>query len=185
MRKRLVAAALALVSVPAARALILVGATVPALTSQRMKPTEPGTPGDPRWQGQVRLKDGRTFVTDGGLAIDAALARPDPLPARVLAAKVLEDYLAAKPKDEFSVNDLKKAANGRNLHRANRRRPERNLYRLSAPYPAGGIAAHPGGRGSQTRGGRLERGCRRRADAGGALAGSLGPNPAFVDLLQP
>ena len=113
MRKRLVAAALALVSVPAARALILVGATVPALTSQRMKPTEPGTPGDPRWQGQLRLSDGRTFVTDGGLAIDAALARPDPLPARVLTAKVLEDYLAAKPKDEFSVNDLKKAANGR------------------------------------------------------------------------
>ena len=113
MRKRLVAAALALVSVTAARALTLVGATVPAPTSQRMKPTEPGTPGDPKWQGHLRLSDGRTFVTDGGLAIDVALARPDPLPARVLTAKVLEDYLAAKPKDEFSVNDLKKAANGR------------------------------------------------------------------------
>ena len=93
--------------------LMVVGATVPVVTSQHMKPTQPGTPGDPKWQGQVRLSDGRTFVTDGGLAIDAALAKPAALPARVVPAKVLENYLAAKPKDEFSVNDLRKAADGR------------------------------------------------------------------------
>jgi hypothetical protein len=113
MRKRLLPAALALVAVHAAAAPIALSALVPAFQSQPMKPTAPGTPGDPKWQGQVRLSDGRTFVTDGGLAIDAALARPDPLPARVLAAKVLEGYLAAKPKDEFSVSDLRKGANGR------------------------------------------------------------------------
>jgi hypothetical protein len=33
-----------------------------------MKPAVPGTPGDPVWQGTVHMSDGRTFITDGGLA---------------------------------------------------------------------------------------------------------------------
>src|SRR5690606_3003252 len=47
-----------------------------------MTPTVPGTRGDPQWQGVLRHRDGRTFVTDGGLAIDAALARPATLPQK-------------------------------------------------------------------------------------------------------
>lgn len=98
--------------------LILVSAGVPAVTAQqqRMKPTAPGTPGDPKWQRHLRLSDGRTFVTDGGLALDAALAKPATLPGEVLSSassKVLEGYMAAKRKDECSVSELKKAANGR------------------------------------------------------------------------
>src|SRR5688572_30352020 len=54
-----------------------------------MTPTAPGTSGDPAWQGIVRLSDGRVFVTDGGLAIEAALAKPAKLPDRELAAKIL------------------------------------------------------------------------------------------------
>jgi len=87
------------------------------VTSQeRLKPTPPGTQGDPKWQRQLRLSDGRTFVTDGGLAIDVALARPAAPPSEVLGSasgKVLEGYLAARPKDEFRIADLKKAADGR------------------------------------------------------------------------
>lgn len=83
------------------------------LAQTPMKPTAPGTPGDPTWQGIVRLSDGRTFVTDGGLAIDAALAKPAKLPDRELAAKVLEDYVNASHKDEYGFSDLTAAASGR------------------------------------------------------------------------
>ena len=84
-----------------------------AQTQKRMTPTAPGTPGDPTWQGTVRLTDGRTFVTDGGLAIDAAIAKPAQRPDRELAAKVLEGYLNAAHKDECSFSDLTAVATGR------------------------------------------------------------------------
>jgi hypothetical protein len=77
-----------------------------------LKPTAPGTPGDPTWQGILRMRDGRTFVTDGGLAMDAALVKPATLPDRELPAKVLEDYLGAPHKDECGLKDLNAAASG-------------------------------------------------------------------------
>ncbi len=84
-----------------------------AQTQKPMKPTVPGTSGDPAWQGTLRLTDGRTFITDGGLAIDAALAKPAKLPDRELAAKVLEDYLNAAHKDECTFGDLTAAVTGK------------------------------------------------------------------------
>jgi hypothetical protein len=51
-------------------------------------------------------------VTDGGLAIDAALARPAKLPDREVSAKILEDYLGAAYKDECGFKDLDAAASG-------------------------------------------------------------------------
>ena len=51
------------------------------------------------------MRDGRTFVTDGGLAIDAALAKAAKLPDRELATKILEDYLGAAHKDECGFKD--------------------------------------------------------------------------------
>jgi hypothetical protein len=84
-----------------------------AQTQKPMTPTPPGTPGDPVWQGTLRLTDGRTFVTDGGLAIDAALAKPARLPDREIAPKVMEGYLNAAHKDEYSFSDLTAATTGR------------------------------------------------------------------------
>jgi hypothetical protein len=78
-----------------------------------MKPTVPGTPGDPVWQGTVHLSDGRTFITDGGLAVDAAFARPSTLPTRDVAARVLEEYLKASHKNECGFADLTLAATGK------------------------------------------------------------------------
>jgi len=75
-----------------------------------MKPTVPGTPGDPVWQGTLRMSDGRTFITDGGLAVDVALARPAALPAREFPAKLLEDYAKASHKNEYGFTDLTLAA---------------------------------------------------------------------------
>ena len=87
-------------------------ATQALAQSKPMQPTAPGTPGDPAWQGVVR-SDGRTFVTDGGLLIDAALARPDKLPEREIPARVLENYFKATLKDEYGFSDLKAAASGK------------------------------------------------------------------------
>ena len=99
------------------RHIIITAATIVLLTTQvtwaqkqpPMKPTAPGTRGEPAWQGVVRASDGRTFITDGGLAIDAAIAKPAKLPARELAAKVLEGYLAAAHKAEYSLSELRVA----------------------------------------------------------------------------
>ena len=81
-------------------------------TRTPMKPTAPGTPGDPTWQGTVHMNDGRTFITDGGLAVDAALAKPSVLPTREVPAKVLEDYIKAAHKNEYGFDDLTRAGNG-------------------------------------------------------------------------
>jgi hypothetical protein len=78
-----------------------------------MKPTAPGTAGDPVWQGVVRLSDGRTFITDGGLAIDTALAKPPTLPTREIPGKVMETYLNAERKDEYGFSDLTPAPSGK------------------------------------------------------------------------
>jgi hypothetical protein len=99
-------------------AVLAVMAAVLASTplAAQMKPTAPGTAGDPAWQGIVKLTDGRTFVTDGGIALDAALAKPAALPERVLppaSAKTIERYLAAALKDECASADLKPNPNGR------------------------------------------------------------------------
>lgn len=78
-----------------------------------MTPAAPGTPGDPKWQGIIHMSDGRTFVTDGGLAVDAALARPAALPERVVSGKVLETYFGAAHPDEYGFADLTAAVSGR------------------------------------------------------------------------
>lgn len=95
-------------------ALLAVVATAQLLVAQTpLKPTTPGTSGDPAWQGVIRLADGRTFVTDGGLAIDAAIAKPAQLPSRELPSKVLDQYLNGSHKDEYGFSDLTAAATGR------------------------------------------------------------------------
>ena len=102
-------------TVAVATALVL-GLAAPVFVAQQpAKPAAPGTPGDPTWQRVVRLNDGRTFVTDGGLTIDAAIAKPAVLPTEVLSVasgKVVEGYLTATLKDEFSLAELKRAATG-------------------------------------------------------------------------
>lgn len=93
-------------------ALVLaIGAFGMADSVAQAKPPSP-VDGTPAWKRMVRIADGRTFVTDGSLAIDVTLARPSPPPAQVLSggtAKVLEGYLSAQLKDEFGLSELKKS----------------------------------------------------------------------------
>jgi hypothetical protein len=61
----------------------------------------------------VRLYDGRIFVSDGRLALDAAVAKPADLPRQALPgpiAKVIERYLAAELPDEFELSQLTRRA---------------------------------------------------------------------------
>jgi hypothetical protein len=97
----------------AAVAALLIALPASAQTRTPMKPTAPGTAGDPIWQGTLRMTDGRTFITDGGLAVDAALAKPAALPARELPGKVLEDYLKAAHKNDYGFADFTLAAKGK------------------------------------------------------------------------
>lgn len=77
------------------------------LTAQpAMTPAIPGTPGDPVWQGTLRTPDGRTFVTDGGLVIDTAIAHPATLPEREFPPKLLQDYFGATHTDEYGIGDF-------------------------------------------------------------------------------
>jgi len=83
------------------------------LAQNRMTPAVPGTRGDPIWQAVVRISDNRTFLTDGGLAIDAALAKPPRLPEREVPGKVLETYFSAAHSAECTFADLKATASGK------------------------------------------------------------------------
>ena len=74
-------------------------ASQPLVAQSRMKPTAPGTSGDPIWQGVVLLSDGRRLVTDGGIAIDAALAKLPKLPEKEFPGKVIENYFSLPLKE--------------------------------------------------------------------------------------
>ena len=89
---------------------LVVGA--PALWAQRMTPTTPGSAGDPQWQAVTRLTDGRTFVTDGGMAIDTAIAKVAKLPEKEYPGKIIETYLDAPHQQEYGFADFKAAASG-------------------------------------------------------------------------
>jgi len=100
----------------AALAVAMAVMIVPALVAQRQQPMTPATPGtvaDPTWQGRAKLSDGRVLVTDGALAIDAAVVKVAKLPERELPSKVLEDYLKLPHKDECGLNELTAAVSGR------------------------------------------------------------------------
>ena len=76
-----------------------------AVAQNNLTPTMPGSPA-PVWQRMVQLDDGRTFVTDGGMAIDAALVKP-PLPNNApVSGKIIERYLSADLPNEFSLSQL-------------------------------------------------------------------------------
>ncbi len=90
-------------------ALICALASTVAL-AQRSMPPPPSMVMPPVWSSSVQLPDGRTFVTDGGLAVDAAVAKAEPLPAAALPAetgRVFDGHLKVSHTDEIDLADLK------------------------------------------------------------------------------
>ena len=74
-----------------------------------LTPSSPASVGPPVWSRSVPMPDGRTFVTDGGMAIDASVARPSTMPAAVLGPQsgvLLSRHFAAQFDDEVGFRDL-------------------------------------------------------------------------------
>ena len=94
-------------------ALALLAQTLLAQSKTPLKPTTPGSSGDPVWQGVVKMSDGRTFLTDGGMAIDTAVAKPAKLPEREFPGTILEKYFSAAHRDEYRFSDLTAVASGK------------------------------------------------------------------------
>ena len=89
--------------------LALVPAQLMAAQTRNVPP--PATPGSKSitWNRMLKLSDGRTLVTDGALAIDAAIAKPAIMPATVLppsTAKIMEGHMSAQLPDEFGLAQL-------------------------------------------------------------------------------
>jgi hypothetical protein len=60
------------------------------------------------------MSDGRTFVSDGGLAIDAAFAEPGTFPPDVIPGAALERLLFSAPlPNEFGLTQLSAESDGR------------------------------------------------------------------------
>ena len=60
----------------------------------------------PQWNSIARLDDGRTFVTDGIIVLDATLAEPANLPTETVPTAWLQAFLSTAQPDEFRFRDL-------------------------------------------------------------------------------
>lgn len=83
-----------------------------ALTAQqpRIKPSSPEVVAPPQWTRVLKMPDGRTFVTDGGISIDVKIAKPMTLPSVVLppeSGKIIADRMATPHDREIGLGDLR------------------------------------------------------------------------------
>ena len=92
--------------------LIVLAAT--ALAQQpRTAPSSPSVVAPPKWSRVMKMPDGRTFVSDGALSIDAALAKPADLSSLTLipaGGKLMTGYFTAPYDKEVSLGDLSTGA---------------------------------------------------------------------------
>jgi hypothetical protein len=91
-------------------ALILAAASVTVVFAQNKPiPQGPAVVGPPIWTRAIKMPDGRTLVSDGALAVDAAIAKPASLPTVVLPVEsgtILERQMNAAPTDEVALISL-------------------------------------------------------------------------------
>jgi hypothetical protein len=88
---------------------VIAGAAGLSAQAPSGKPSSPEVVAPPMWSRVLQMPDGRTFVTDGGLSIDAAFAKPAALPTNVLApesAKILAGYFTVPHDQEFGLGEL-------------------------------------------------------------------------------
>ena len=85
-------------------AALLAAATV--FAQQKITPSSPASQEPPVWQRVVQMPDGRTFVTDGGMAIDVAVAKPPRLPDATQPGAVFARLLTRPYTAEIGLSDL-------------------------------------------------------------------------------
>jgi len=89
--------------------LALPAANIDAIQVNPQK-SNPNVVAPPAWQLAIEMPDGRTFVSDGGLAVDAKIAKPDAMPKKVLPVangKIIAGRLTAKFTDEIALSALR------------------------------------------------------------------------------
>jgi hypothetical protein len=95
-------------------ALLVAGlwAVSPVIAQQPSRPqlSSPAVKAPPAWWRLLPMPDGRTFVTDGGLSVDAALAGQAGLPSEILPPETgarLAGLLAGRFEHESKMGDLR------------------------------------------------------------------------------
>jgi hypothetical protein len=81
-----------------------------AAQEHQAAPSSPSVVAPPAWSRVLNMPDGRTFVTDGALSIDAKFAKPAALPSVVLppeSAKNIAGRLTAPYKNEIAFGALR------------------------------------------------------------------------------
>ncbi|HEX5214092.1 MAG TPA: hypothetical protein VFV98_01445 [Vicinamibacterales bacterium] len=90
--------------------LIALPAVATVVAQDKPKPSSPSVVAPPVWQLAITMPDGRTFVSDGALAVDAKIARPDAMPKKVLpveSGKTIAGRLTGKYADEIALSGLR------------------------------------------------------------------------------
>ena len=91
---------------------IVLFATV-AAAQPAARPSSPDVETPPVWTRTLQMPDGRTFVSDGGLAVDAEIVKPASLPQTVIppsSSKIVAGHLTAPHKTEIALADLRPGA---------------------------------------------------------------------------
>lgn len=84
-----------------------------AAAQQAPRPTSPNVETPPVWTRTLQMPDGRTFVSDGGLAVDVDIVKPASLPQTVIppaSAKIIAGHLTAPHKTEIALAELRNGA---------------------------------------------------------------------------
>jgi hypothetical protein len=88
---------------------ILVGVAGVSAQTPKAVPSSPLTVAPPTWSRVLQMPDGRSFVSDGGLAIDAALVKPPALPGTVIpveSTKAIAPRMMAPHQEEIGLGQL-------------------------------------------------------------------------------
>jgi hypothetical protein len=95
-------------AIAAAALLFLTAVAVGA--QDRPAPSSPIVVATPQWSRAIAMPDGRTFVTDGAMMIDAAIAKPAKMPTStmpVASGKIMEDQMKTAHLDEVALGSLR------------------------------------------------------------------------------
>ena len=80
-----------------------------AAAAQDIRMSNPNVEQPPHWSRLVRLPDGRTLISDGGLAIDVAIAKPASMPTVTVSETTgvtFANLFKATFEHDFGLNEL-------------------------------------------------------------------------------
>jgi hypothetical protein len=79
------------------------------VAGQDIRMSNPDVEAPPHWTRLVKLPDGRTLVSDGGIAIDAAIAKPSSMPTVTVSESTgvtFANLFKARFEHEFGLSEL-------------------------------------------------------------------------------